>query len=146
MKLYLMRHGQAESPQIDPAQGLTAEGRADVEQLAKRLATKGIRFDQVLHSDKARAQQTATIMAAQIPTIHAPNLRSGLKPNDDPRPLLAEIEAWSDDTLIVSHLPFVPGLIALLTGDTALMAMIPATIVCLSKEGNQWRIEWVETP
>ena len=146
MKLYLMRHGQAASPQIDPEQGLTTEGRAEVEQLAKRLATKGVHFDQVFHSDKARAQQTAAIMAAQIPTTHAPKLRSGLKPNDDPRPLLAEIDHWQADTLIVSHLPFVPGLIALLTVDTDFMAMIPATIVCLSKEGELWHIEWVESP
>lgn len=146
MKLYLMRHGQAASPQADPEQGLTVEGRIEIEQLAKRLADKGVCFSQVFHSDKARARQTAAIMAAHIPTKSAPQLCSGLKPNDDPRPLIAMINSWPSDSLIVSHLPFVPTLISLLSSEAAGISMIPGTIACMSRTDDIWRLEWMDSP
>ncbi|MCK4586416.1 MAG: histidine phosphatase family protein, partial [Gammaproteobacteria bacterium] len=63
MKLFLMRHGQAADIEVDPEQGLSAEGKAAIEQLAHRLAEQNITFKQVFYSEKARARQTAEIMA-----------------------------------------------------------------------------------
>lgn len=108
MKLYLMRHGQAANPQIDPEQGLTSQGRADIEQLAQRLIDQNVRFTQVFHSEKARARQTAEIMAEAIAPAVVPQQLAGLKPNDDPRELLPNIADWNVDTLITSHLPSSP--------------------------------------
>lgn len=146
MKLYLMRHGQAASPQTDPQQGLTEEGRTEIEQLAKRLADRGVSFSHAYHSEKARAQQTAEIMAGILVPELAPKVCTGLKPNDDPRLLIPEIESWHEDTLITSHLPFIPNLLSLLTGDLQSIVLIPGTIICLLKENSVWRIEWVESP
>lgn len=146
MKLYLMRHGQAASPQVDPQQGLSEEGRAGIAQLAERLAGQGIRFSQVFHSDKARARQTAEIMTSVLSPNVVPQMRSGLKPNDDPRDLLVDIESWNKDTLIASHLPFVPGLLAELTGQAQGMGFVPGTVICLTKDNDSWQIEWIETP
>lgn len=145
MKLYLMRHGQAASPQVDPQQGLTPEGRVAIEQLAQRLAMQGVLFSQVFHSEKTRARQTAEIMTRVMAPNVAPQQRTGLKPNDDPQSLLSEIENWHEDTLITSHLPFIPNLLSLLTGDLQSIALIPGTVVCLVKENAAWRIEWVES-
>lgn len=146
MKLYLMRHGQAASPQVDPQQGLSEEGRREIEQLAKRLAGQGIRFGQAFHSDKVRAQQTAQIMVSTISPNVVPQMRSGLKPNDDPHLLLADIESWQKDTLIASHLPFVPGLLAELIKQPQGMGFVPGSIICLSKINDGWQIEWIESP
>lgn len=146
MKLYLMRHGQAASPQVDPQQGLSREGRTEIEQLANRLSEQGIQFSCVYHSEKTRAQQTAEIMASIITPDVAPKMCTGLKPNDDPRSLIPEIETWQEDTLVTSHLPFVPGLLAELTGQTQSMGLVPGTIICLVKENDAWQIEWVESP
>lgn len=146
MKLYLMRHGQAANPQDDPQQGLTPDGRIAIEQLAQRLAQQGVSFTQVFHSEKTRARQTADIMAHGIAPAVSPQQRPGLKPNDDPRPLITELENWQDDTLITSHLPYVPNLLSLLTGDLQSIVLTPGTVVCLVKEDNGWRIEWVESP
>jgi len=146
MKLYLMRHGQAASPQIDPQKGLSDEGRAGIEQLAQRLAGQGVQFDQIFHSEKARAQQTAEIMASILARRVTPQMRSGLKPNDDPHLLLAEIEGWQQDTLITSHLPFVPTLLAELTGKPQGMGLVPGTIICLVKAKQAWQVEWIESP
>ena len=146
MKLYLMRHGQAASPDVDPRQGLSSEGRSEIEQLAQRLQNQGVRFQQVFHSEKDRARQTAEIVTAITSPGVSPQQRSGLKPNDDPRPLSGEIEHWQDDTLLVSHLPFVPNLLGLLIADAVSMAMIPGTLICLNNETGSWHIEWVESP
>ena len=149
MKLYLMRHGQAASPDIDPQQGLSPVGREGIERLAERLAGQGIHIDQVLHSDKARAQQTAEIMAAVLAPGVTPQMRRGLKPNDEPADFVPELECLQEDTLIASHLPFVPGLLAVLTGSFDLeqgMSFLPGTIICLSKAKDAWQIEWIESP
>lgn len=146
MKLYLMRHGQAASPQVDPQQGLTEEGRAEIEQLARRLAKQAVYFEQVLHSEKARARQTAEIMATVLAPGVIPQERRGLKPNDDPAELIPEIEAWNEDTLITSHLPFVPNLLTELTGQAQGMGFVPGSVICLIKQGEVWRLEWIEAP
>ena len=75
-----------------------------------------------------------------------PQMRSGLKPNDDPRDLLADIQSWHKDTLIASHLPFVPGLLTELTGQPQGMGFVPGTVICLTKENDDWQIEWIESP
>lgn len=146
MKLYLMRHGKAASPQDDPQQGLTEEGRAEIERLAKHLAGNGIRFSQVFHSEKARAQQTAAIMADHLAPGTKPQMKTGLKPNDDPRLLLPEIENWQQDTLVTSHLPFIPLLLGRLTADVYGMDFVPGSVICLGKKKNKWQVEWIESP
>ncbi|MFO7602276.1 MAG: phosphohistidine phosphatase SixA [Gammaproteobacteria bacterium] len=146
MNLYLMRHGQAADPLEDPQQGLTAAGRAAIEALAQRLLPRGVCFKQVWHSDKARARQTAEIMAAILAPGVTPRMRRGLKPNDDPADLIAEIERWDEDTLIASHLPFVPTLVAELTGQPVEMGLAPGTIICLQHQDPAWRIVWQAVP
>ncbi len=147
MNLYLMRHGQAASPQVDPRKGLTVNGRQAVERLAQQLAKQGIYFSQVFHSERDRARQTAEIMARVISPAVIPQQRTDLKPDDDPHLLLADIESWQEDTLVASHLPFVPSLLALLNRDSQIIAFEPATVVCLSKaDDSSWNVEWFAAP
>ena len=146
MKLYLMRHGQASSPDVDPRQGLSPAGKAEIERLASQLAEQGIRFQQVLHSEKDRAMQTARLMAAACAPGIVPELRSGLKPNDDPRLILPDIDKWQHDTLLVSHLPFAPGLLSLLCGNSINVSFSTGTVVCLNKQDSGWQFEWHVSP
>ena len=154
MKLYLMRHGEAAFKEDDPTQGLTREGKRAIEQLAKKLAQKSARdpteqkisIEQVFHSEKARAQQTAVIMASIIAPGITPLYGENLKPNDDPRNLLPDIETWTQDTLVTSHLPFIPNLLRLLTTEGQSIKFDPGTIVCLSKNDSEWHVEWVCKP
>ena len=146
MKLYLMRHGQAAGIEVDPEQGLSAEGKAAIEQLAHRLAGQNITFKQVFHSEKARARQTAEIMAGVLAPDVIPTCKAGLKPNDDPEKLLADINGWQEDTLIASHLPFIPHLLMLLTGNSQATNFTPGTIACLAKTGSKWQLEWITSP
>ena len=150
MKLYLMRHGEALSPQRDPERGLTDRGKSNVELVAKYLQNQDVSFSRIFHSKKKRARETAEIMG----DIIAPNieltLHDKITPNDDPHLIFSEINTWEEDTLIASHLPFVPDLMTLLTEKDAYMTAITfetATVICLEKENSyRWIFKWATAP
>jgi len=103
---------------IDPDRRLSEQGRQDIRCLAELLEHAGIRVAQVLHSGKTRAEQTAALLAAPMLPAGRPQARAGLAPNDAVEPLCREIAAWTGDTLIVGHLPFLGRLASLmLVGD-----------------------------
>lgn len=145
MNLYLMRHGQAADAQVDPQRGLTEAGRADVERMAQRLVDKGIQFSQAYHSDKLRAKQTAEIVTQIVSPQVVPQIHRGLKPNDDPSLIAAKLQVENENTLIASHLPFVPGLVAELTGKFPESNIFPATVICLQRDKNSWTVDWIES-
>ncbi len=65
LELYLIRHGLAGehgSYANDDERPLTAEGQNKTRQVAKKLWALGLRFDHILTSPLARAQQTAVIL------------------------------------------------------------------------------------
>lgn len=146
MKLYLMRHGQAASSDIDPEKGLSSVGKMEIEELAHRLKEQGVTFNQVFHSNKARARQSAEIMTKILAPDVTPLFKENLKPNDDPAILLPDIESWQDDTLIASHLPFVPSLLMLLLGENQTVNFVPGTVACLTRDGLKWHLEWISRP
>ena len=150
MKLYLMRHGEALSPDKDPEQGLSDNGKLRIEKLAQQLAGKEMSFSQVFHSPKKRARQTAEIMISHISPGTTAVVHQHIAPNDDPQMIASEINDWSDDTLITSHLPFVPNLMSLLTGEDAFLSNISfetGTVVCLVRnEQAAWFIDWATSP
>ena len=145
-----MRHGEALSPQKDPERGLSGNGKSNVELVARHLKTQGVTISQIFHSKKKRARETAEIIRDNI----APNIsliqHDKIAPNDDPHLLFSEINSWEDDTLIASHLPFVPNLMTLLTEKDAYMTAITfetATVICLEKVSSyQWKFLWSTAP
>ena len=150
MKLYLMRHGEALSPDKDPERGLTDNGKKRIEQLAHHLHKNGVSFSQVLHSPKKRARETAEIMASIIYPSASLAVHQHIAPNDDPQLLIPEINDWNEDTLIASHLPFVPSLMTSLTGQDAFLSNISfeaGTVVCLERtEQAAWVVNWASSP
>lgn len=143
MQLYLMRHGQAENPSIDPEQGLTEEGKFAIQQIAKELVVKSVHTSQIYHSTKKRAQQTANIVAEIISPDVSPKAMDNLKPGDNPAMIIDTLNQWTDDTLLVSHLPFIPSLLERLTRSQHTVRFEPGTVACLSRSGDQWQLEWV---
>ena len=71
MKLYLVRHGEALAKDVDPDQSLSEVGRANVERLAGFVGLRGVRAARILHSGKARARQTAEILAEAMADAEA---------------------------------------------------------------------------
>ena len=145
-----MRHGEALSPQKDPERGLSDNGKSKVKLVAEHLQNKGVSFSKILHSKKKRARETAEIMGKLISPHTALTVHDKITPNDDPHLILSEINSWEQDTLIASHLPFVPNLMTLLTEKDAYMTAITfetATIICLEKENSyKWTLRWSTAP
>ena len=143
MKLYLMKHGEAQAKDVDPERPLTGRGRAF-------LAAAGVRAQRVIHSGKLRAAQTAECLARSL----APGVElevSGLiNPNDSPKAFDWQSDSWDRDTLVVGHLPFLARLVShLLLGDEdrPFTAYRPGSIVCLGLQPDGgWQIDWMLRP
>ncbi len=149
MRLYLVQHGDALPEEVDPARPLSANGRADAERVATLLAGQVLGIARVLHSGKTRAEQTAELLAGEIARGAPLQAVRGMNPLDDPEPWVQEIDAWTEDVMLVGHLPFMSRLVSrLLTGDTdtPVVAFEPGTVVCLERDAGRWTIAWMLRP
>lgn len=112
MKLWVLRHGQAEShAPTDAQRNLTAHGREEVLGSAAQLIGQPI--SAIIASPYVRAQQTAQLVRealgfeAEIRTV------SWLTPEANPLQVLQQLDG-ADNLLLVSHQPLVGSLIGLL--------------------------------
>src|ERR1700683_5204785 len=110
--MYLVRHGEAVSADIDASRPLTQSGRMAVERIAGWAAAADIRPDEILHSGKLRAEQTAEILADYLMPAKGATARRGLGPDDDVRPLADSLAATDHTLMIVGHLPFLGRLVS----------------------------------
>lgn len=67
MKLYFLRHAEAEDGPVDAARELTAKGRRDARRVGRYLRDQGVAVDLVCTSPLVRAVQTAEIVLKQYP-------------------------------------------------------------------------------
>ena len=150
MRLYLVRHGEAVAKEVDPQRPLSEPGREEVEKLASFLGQAGIRVGHIFHSGKKRAEQTAEAFANAVGRTGEVIKASGLEPLDPTEPFAKTVDGWTEDTMVVGHLPFLAKLVSrLVVGDEAvtMVAFQAGTVVCLepSEEGG-WSIFWVIPP
>ena len=105
MRIYLVQHGKAKSKEEDPERSLTIEGIEESTQMGELLSKIDISTPLILHSGKARALQTADILALGIQ--QRPKIESceGLAPMDDPQRIAEVLSQSSDDVMMVGHLP-----------------------------------------
>jgi phosphohistidine phosphatase len=120
VELYLLRHADAGDPQAwkgdDAERPLSGKGRKQARRTGRWLAELGRKPDVILTSPKARALQTATIVAASL----------GLKPKVDKRlggpldhEILQDLLAAADDArrvMLVGHDPDFSSMASSLSG------------------------------
>jgi phosphohistidine phosphatase len=150
MRLLVVRHGHADPADVDTERPLSRRGRQDVRTLALFLGTSGVSVEQAFHSGLKRAEETATILAESICRTHRADLMPDLGPEDPPEPMIERIGQWSEDTLIVGHLPYVhklgAHLLGLSGGERFPIPFRPATAVCFAAQGDEWFVDWVIAP
>ena len=150
MRLYLVQHGDAVSKEVDPERPLSDQGRADVERMASFLGKTGMQVSRVLHSGKKRAEQTAELLAASVGAGGGLEKTLGIAPLDPTEAFAKAIAEWTEDTMVVGHLPFMGKLVShLLVGEEAALtvAFCPGTVVCLERgEGESWSMDWMIRP
>ena len=150
MKLYLVRHGDAESPLVNPDRPLSAIGIQQIEALAQFLEKSHIFVKRVYHSGILRAEQTANTLAQVVLPDGTPQLLDGLRPDDSVEAMAAQIEKWGDDTMLVGHLPFMGLMASQLTlghSKNVVVNVETASAICLHYiGGGRWVILWMVTP
>lgn len=149
MWLYLVRHGEAKHPVEDPERGLTDRGRMDAKWIARRLAQAGVEVNEVRHSGKLRAEQTAEILAAAVAPGAPVEAVGGLKPNDDPHLVAADLAVEPDSIMLVGHLPFMGRLLSLLVSgspDRVSVEFSTATVAAVRRTAMSWQLAWLINP
>ncbi len=150
MKLYLVRHGEAEPKELNPDCPLSGRGRKEAETVARFLGDCGVRIARINHSGKTRAAQTARIMAGVVAPGQEIERMEGLRPMDPVRGVADLVGRLSKDTMLVGHMPFMSKLASELVtgGDTWDIVMFDTcSLVCLERtESGGWIILWAINP
>lgn len=151
MKLYLVQHATARRKEEDPSRPLSEQGWREIVKVAEYSAKYlDIHVEQILHSSKLRAKQTAEVLAEHLQPTKGAVLAQYLEPLADPKFWQRRLAQARENTIIVGHLPHLSKLTSiLLTGDEAkeVVAFRMAGIVCLQRnETNQWVLKWLITP
>jgi phosphohistidine phosphatase len=143
MQLFLVHHGDAVGPDIDPQRPLSREGKAHVERVAADAARRGAKPAVVWHSGKLRAKQTAEAFWRACNPLAELSATRHLQP-DDPPAWIAERFHEGRDVLIAGHFPHLPRLLMLLTGASDERAFPPHGVVALTSddEGKTWTEVW----
>jgi phosphohistidine phosphatase len=148
--MYLVHHGDAVGPDIDPMRPLSDRGRIDVEALARLAAERGAKPAVIWHSGKLRARQTAELYWRHCNPLATFSATHGLQPTDPVTWIADMIAAEKQDVMLVGHFPHLPRLLAfLVTGNPeAGPAEFPLHgAVALEKEGGRWIERWrLKTP
>ena len=150
MKLYLMRHGEAEGVYEGDGPSLSARGESEVSQIGEALSSKKIQLDHIYHSGKLRARQTADIVGNKLSADIPISEKEGLKPNDPVSVFAKDLNDESGNILVVGHLPFVSKLTSYLLAETESELMFnfsPASVSCLEYAHSfGWNLHWLIDP
>jgi len=149
MRAYLVQHGKAKPADEDPNRGLSDAGREEVTRVGEFLRGLRISVSLIQHSGKLRAEETAHILGITIRCPAGPTHTSGLDPSDDPSIASNFLKVYTDDILIVGHLPHLERLTSLLmTGipDKRPVKFQNGGVVCLEKEAGAWSLLWAILP
>ena len=146
MRLFLVHHGDAVGPEIDPRRPLSAAGREAVERLAIEAASRGATPAVVWHSGKLRAKQTAEAFWRACNALAELSASRDLQPDDPPAWIRDRLRAEPRDLLIAGHFPHLPRLLALLVGgreDTAPSFPLHGIVALqTADDGETWTELW----
>lgn len=150
MVLYLVQHAEAKTKEEDPARGLSEKGIQTITKVAQYFSKIHIHPSRILHSGKARAFQTARVLADYLKMEESVAETDGLAPMDDPRIWIDRIADMSEDVILVGHLPHLSLLASQLLcrdREKSIIDFKMAGIVCLKKKENMiWSVDWMIVP
>jgi phosphohistidine phosphatase len=150
MILYLVQHGEAKREEEDPTRPLSDKGVEDVKKIASFLSRLEVRVDEVLHSSKLRAKQTAEILAGSLGITKGVSEADGLAPLNDPGIWAERLKGKKESIMLVGHLPHLGKLSSfLLSGDQEknIIAFKMGSAVCMKRDdAGAWTLQWMITP
>lgn len=144
MKLYLVRHGQAQEMSVNPLCPLSEEGIEQIHKLGDLLKQQKVDIKQIYHSEQLRTEQSAVILAKILKPTKGLIRTKDLDPSASLELIISIIESTGQDILCVSHEPYIQRLVSYLTtahDHYILLKLAPAGIVCLEEQNDKkWRI------
>jgi phosphohistidine phosphatase len=114
VRLYLVRHAEAESGEPDELRRLTPEGREQARALGQRLRADEARPAAILTSPLLRARETGGELARALDVATEPDER--LAPGATADDVRAAITGRGDEVVVVGHQPDCGQIAAALTG------------------------------
>ncbi len=143
MKLYLVRHGQAQEMSVNPLCPLSEEGIEQIHKLGDLLKQQKVDIKQIYHSEQLRAEQSAVILAKVLKPQNGLVRSKDLDPSASIEAMVNLVEASDHDILCVSHEPFIQKLVSyLLTrcDHYTFLKLSTASVVCLERILEKWVI------
>jgi len=142
MWLYLVHDADAVPAEVDSTRPLSARGRAQAADVARRVAARKASPKAIWHSGKLRARETAEIYLTAVNPSATFTAARGLQPDDDPEGMRDLLAGETDDLMIVGHYPFLPALLQLMCGADAAFPQHGA--VALEQTKGGWTERWRE--
>jgi len=142
MVIILVHHADAVTGIVDATRPLSELGRQQAASVSSRIVTRGVKPAAVWHSGKLRARETAEIYWHAVNPAATFAAQRGLQPDDDPENLADVLGVETDDLMVVSHYPLLPGLLRELTGADAAFPQHGA--VALERVDGKWIERWRE--
>ena len=151
MKLYCVRHAQAMMASEDHLRELSLQGSTEATQIGQFLAKAECQVGHIIHSQARRTAMTAEIIGQALGCKNISECSTGISPEDEVDDMVPVVDAWDEDTMIVTHLPFIARFVSrLLTGNASKSRWNcpPCTVICLDRShaGGSWSVEWMITP
>jgi len=151
MRLYLVQHGESKSKEDDPKRPLTEKGVFDVKKVSTFIKSfADVHVDNILHSEKLRAIQTAKLFAEKLNPDMGINRAKELGPLSSPWSWVERLAKINKDIMIIGHLPHLQRLSDLLLSQEADKRIIEfkmGGVICLMKnESGLWSICWMVIP
>jgi phosphohistidine phosphatase len=143
VRLFLVHHGDAVGPDVDPRRPLSEGGRQAVERLASAAAARGVKPAVIWHSGKLRAKQTAEAFWRACNPFAEFSATRDLQPGDPVEWMRNRLRGESRDIMIAGHYPHLPGLLAALVGGSRPGFPQHGVVALVSEdEGETWTEEW----
>ena len=143
--LFLVHHGDAVGPDVNPMRPLSERGRVEVDMLAQQAAERGAKPDVIWHSGKLRAKQTAEAYWKRCNPLAAFSATRGLQPTDPTNWIVDSIAGETRHILLAGHFPHLPRLLGRLVkakADAEPSEFPLNGIVALENVDGKWMERW----
>jgi phosphohistidine phosphatase len=146
MRLFLVHHGDAVGPDVDPQRPLSGAGLREVTRLADEAAARGVKPAVVWHSGKLRARQTAEAFWRACNALAEFSATKDLQPEDPAEWMRDRLRGETRNILIAGHFYHLPRLLALLRPETepraAAFPLHGVVALTSDDEGETWTELW----
>ncbi len=148
MKLYFLRHGEADWPdwkRPDDERPLTKRGKREMREVAKFLDRLKVRPELIVTSPLPRAAQTAEIAADYIKAKVRKD--ESLAPGFDRSDLQIVVKRHGESVLmLVGHEPDFTNIISALTGASLKLSKAGVALVEMDADSEQGKLLWLFPP